>query len=100
MKTRNKILIIVTIVILIPLMWLYCYNNRKNCDNLPSLTSISQMEEAEINSFLPGYTAQQLINVWNEPDEKSPNEDIWYIGNRRLIVNYNNAGKVVICGLK
>ena len=100
MKTRSKILIIVTIVILIPLIWLYCYNNHKNCDNLPNLTTIAQMEESEINSILPGYTVQQLINVWNEPDKKSPNENIWYIGNRRLIVNYNNAGKVIICGLK
>lgn len=71
----------------------------KNTDNLPALSSISEMEEAAVNELLKGYHREQLIEVWGEPTNSSDNEDIWIIDNITLTVNTNNKDKVVVCGL-
>ena len=73
---------------------------RKSNDNLPSLTTIAEMSEAEVNSHLTGYKIIQLEEVWGEPDFNEANTAGWEIGNMTLTVNYKNNGVVVICGLK
>ena len=73
---------------------------RKNTDNLPTLTAISEMSEAEVNSLLPGYKINQLKSVWGEPDVSENNTVSWEMGDITLIVNYKNNGVVAICGLK
>ena len=73
---------------------------RKSNDNLPSLTTIAEMSEAEVNSLLPGYKIIQLEEVWGEPDFNVANIAGWEIGSVNLTVNYKNNGVVVICGLK
>ena len=68
-------------------------------DNLPNLTSIATIDEAEINELLVGYRKIQLREIWNEPDEANSNEDVWIINERTaLIVSYSNKDKVVVCG--
>lgn len=80
--------------------WFYGYYNRKSNDNLPSLDTIAEMDEADVNTLLMGYQRIQLIEVWGEPDNVQENEDIWKINDTiSLRVNSNNKGKVVICGL-
>ena len=68
-------------------------------DNLPNLTSIATIDEAEINELLVGYRKIQLREIWNEPDEANSNEDVWIINERTaLIISYSNKDKVVVCG--
>lgn len=99
---RKSLIVGITAIILVILVsvWLYGYHNRKSNDNLPSLTAIAQMDEAKVNSILPGYHIEQLREVWGKPDKSSNNEDLWKIDDKILIVNYNNLDEVVICGLK
>lgn len=82
------------------LVWFYGYYNHKSNDNLPALTAISEMSEAEVNSLLPGYKITQLKEVWGTPDDDRGAAAIWEIGNVTLIVNYKNNGVIAVCGLK
>lgn len=55
--------IFVSILVVITLaasVWFYGYYNQKNNDNLPSLSSVAKMEEAEVNELLVGYHKTQL----------------------------------------
>jgi len=94
--------ILVSILVVITLaasVWFYGYYNQKNNDNLPSLSSVAKMEEAEVNELLVGYHKTQLRTVWQEPDLINSNEDVWKIDGIILTVSYNNKDKVVVCGL-
>lgn len=102
MKKKTTILVIaIAIIALAVALWFYGYHNRKGNDNLPSLTSIAQMEEAEVNEIVCGYRREQLAEVWGAPDESSSMEDIWIIeDNITITVNYSNSDdKVVVCDL-
>ena len=93
--------IFVSILVVITLaasVWFYGYYNQKNNDNLPSLSSVAKMEEAEVNELLVGYHKTQLRTVWQEPDLINSNEDVWKIDGIILTVSYNNRDKVVVCG--
>ena len=100
---KKKLLIASSIILILALAvgaWFYGYYNRKSNDNLPSLATIAEMDEADVNTLLMGYKRIQLIEVWGEPDSIQPNEDIWIISDEvSLRVNSNNKGVVVICGL-
>lgn len=101
MKKKLTIAVIVVAVIVGAIFaWRVAYSMRKNTDNLPSLTAIAEMSEAEVNSLLPGYKINQLTTVWGEPDTSEENTVSWKIGDATLIVNYKNNGVVAICGLK
>lgn len=81
-------------------IWLYGYCNQKSSDNLPPLSSIAAMDEADVNELLAGYRRTQLKSVWQEPAFTNTNSDIWELGGRvTLEVSYNHKGKVVVCRL-
>ena len=99
MKKRGIVLTIILVIVLGISAWFYGYYNRKSNDNLPSLSLIAEMEEADVNELLSVYRRIQLRTVWDEPDFINSNEDIWKIDeSTSLIVSYNNRDKVVICG--
>ena len=101
MKKKLMIALIVIAVIAGSIFaWRVAYVMRKNTDNLPTLTAIAEMSEADVNSLLPGYKIDQLTTVWGEPDTSEENTVSWEIGDVTLIVNYKNNGVVAICGLK
>lgn len=100
---KKKLMVALAVVIVIVgaiFTWRVAYSMQKNTDNLPALTAIAEMSEAEVNSLLPGYKLNQLKSVWGEPDTSEDNAVTWEIGDIALIVNYKNNGVVAICGLK
>ncbi|WP_367924604.1 hypothetical protein [uncultured Ruthenibacterium sp.] len=92
--------IVIVVIAGIFAAWRIGYSVRKSNDNLPALTAIAEMSEAEVNNILPGYQINQLREVWGEPDESKEGEDRWKTGDVTLVVNYKNNGVVAICGLK
>ena len=100
---KKKLMITLSVIVVIVgaiFAWRIAYSIRKSNDNLPSLTSIAEMSESEVNSLLPGYKIVQLEEVWGAPDFSEENTASWKIGDITLVVNYKNNGVVVICGLK
>ena len=100
---KKKLIIALFVILVLRIVvgnWFYGYYNSKSNDNLPALSTITEMDEADVNTLLMGYKRIQLIEVWGEPDSVQPNEDIWIINDQvSLRVNSNNKGEVVICGL-
>ena len=98
MKKRAAVAVGILAVIALGIsVWFYAYYNQKSNDNLPSLSVIAEMEEADVNELLIGYHRAQLRTVWEEPDSINSNEDIWEINERMaLIVSYNNKDKAPI----
>ena len=101
MKKRATVIVGILAVIALGIsVWFYAYYNQKSNDNLPSLSAIAEMEEADVNELLIGYRRAQLRTVWEEPDSINSNEDIWEINERMaLVVSYNNKDNVVVCAL-
>lgn len=101
MKKKVKIVIIILLIVVLAVCaWFIGYYTRKSQDNLPSLESIAEMDEADINDLLVGYRNYQLDDVWEDPDIKSENTWIWKIDEHtQLQVSYNNKDKVVVCSL-
>lgn len=101
MKKKVKIAMIVFLIIVLAVCaWFIGYHTRKSQDNLPSLESIAEMDEADINDLLVGYRNYQLDDVWEDPDIKSDNTWIWKIDEHtQLQVSCNNKDKVVTCSL-
>ena len=99
MKKIKFVLILILLIVVAICAWFIGYHTRKSQDNLPSLESISKMDEAEINDILVGYRNYQLDDVWGQPDEKSSdNTWIWMIDEHTMLqVNSDNKDKVVIC---
>ena len=98
MKKKQIIALLVMIVTL-----LLCCTGcslRKSTAQLPALEELSEMSEADVNSLLPGYRIDQLIEVWGEPDVDEPNEARWRIGDVTLTVSYRPDDVVAVCGLK
>ena len=100
---KKKLITVLSVALILMIAvgtWFYGYYNRKSNDNLPALSTIAEMDEADVNTLLMGYKRIQLIEVWGEPDSVQPNEDIWIINDQvSLRVNSNNKGEVVIYGL-
>lgn len=101
---KKKVIIITAafaVAVLGVLLWFYGYYNNKSNDNLPNLTLLSEMDEAEVNKLLTGYRKIQLREVWKEPDKTASNEDVWIINeSTALIVSYDNRDKVAACGFQ
>ena len=99
-KTIKIGLVIVLIIAVAVCAWFIGYHTRKSQDNLPSLESIAEMDEADINDLLVGYGNYQLVDVWEDPDIKSDNTWIWKIDEHtQLQVSCNNKDKVVVSSL-
>ena len=101
MKKKVKIVIIILLIVVLAVCaWFIGYYTRKSQDNVPSLESIAEMDEADINDLLVGYRNYQLDDVWEDPDIKSENTWIWKIDEHtQLQVSCNNKDKVVVCSL-
>ena len=101
MKKKVKIVIIILLIVVLAVCaWFIGYHTRKSQDNLPSLESIAEMNEADINDLLVGYRNYQLDDVWEDPDIKSENTWIWKIDEHtQLQVSCNTKDKVVVCSL-
>lgn len=102
MKKKTAILVITAIGFLLAITaGFYTYRSRKTNDNLPALSVVAQMAEADINKTVCGYRRNQLNEVWGPPEESSLAEDIWTAGDGiTLTVNYHHGSdKAVLCGL-
>ena len=101
MKKKVKIVIIILLIVVLAVCaWFIGYHTRKSQDNLPSLESIAEMNEADINDLLVGYRNYQFDDVWEDPDIKSENTWIWKIDEHtQLQVSCNTKDKVVVCSL-
>ena len=98
MKKIKMSLILILIILTAICAWFIGYHTRKSQDNLPSLESISKMDEAEIKDILIGYRNHQLEDVWGEPDEvnSSGNTWIWMLSDHKILqVNCNNKNNIV-----
>ena len=102
MKKKLSVMAVIILALAICVSaWFYGYYNHKSNDNLPTLTAIAEMSEADVNSLLPGYHIDQLMEVWGKPDINEVNTVCWKIrSDITLVVSYKNNGIVVICGLK
>lgn len=95
---KKKFVIVLAIIVLAVAAWFYGYYTAKSNDNLPALDIVAEMEEEELNELLAGYRKVQLREVWQEPSESRPDEDVWRIEEKViLIVQYNDQDKVVAC---
>jgi len=96
-------LVIIAIVVGAIFAWRIAYKMQKNTDNLPALSMISEMDNAD---FLVGYRSNQLITVWGEPDEETPTTIgstllTWEIDDETtLIVHIDGKEKVAAYELK
>ena len=103
---KKKLMIVLIIVIVIAgaiFAWRIAYSLQKNTDNIPTLSMVSEMDDA---SFLVGYRSNQLITVWGEPDEETPTTVgttilTWKIDDDTiLIVHIDSNNKVASYELK
>lgn len=100
MKKSRLFTVIGVVIALCIAIALYMFVSLKSTKNIPDLSSITQMEEAEVNQLIVGYSRNQLIEVWGEPDISGNNEDRWQLSTTAtLVVNTNNKGEVVVCGI-
>lgn len=100
MKKSRLFTVIGVVIALCIAIALYMFVSPKSTKNIPDLSSIAQMEEAEVNQLIVGYSRNQLIEVWGEPDISGNNEDRWQLSTTAtLVVNTNNKGEVVVCGI-
>lgn len=93
---RKKILITVVIIAALIGLWFVGYYNHKSTSNLPQLSAIAEMDEADVNDLLVGYYRTQLPEVWGEPDPErsSGNTWVWVIDdNTMLSVSSNQVGE-------
>ena len=91
---------VLSIVLVLAMVLAFAGCGKKSIENIPSLETIMTMDEGDVNSILPGYTIDQLKEVWGAPNDNDMNASMWYLNDMRLIVNCNWLGEVVVCGLE
>lgn len=94
-NVRKCITALVVIGILIA-AWFVAYHNHKSTSNLPQLTAIALMDEADVNELLVGYYRTQLPDVWGGPDPELSGENTWVWkidDNTLLTVSSNKVGE-------
>lgn len=92
-----KKLIVLSLALVLTISLAGCGKN--NIEKLPSLETIAEMDEGDVNSILPGYKIDQLKEAWGAPNDSDEQTNVWYLGDVRLIVNTNWLGEVTVCGL-
>lgn len=99
-KKLTAVICVLAVIEIGILVGFYACLNQKSNDNLPTLSLIAEMDEADVNELLAGYRRSQLRTIWEEPTFTDTNSDIWEIdGKITLDVSYNNQEKVVVCRL-
>ena len=103
---KKKIISIIVAIVLILLairllfsLWLYCYHQNKNTDNLPYLIKITRMNQNEMDDLLIGYHRVQFLEVWDDPTYQTEYEDYWEIEGYTLILRYDEKEEVISCEL-
>ena len=94
-NVRKFITALVVIVILIA-AWFVAYHNHKSTSNLPQLSALTVMDEADVNELLVGYYRTQLPDVWGGPDPELSGENtwVWVIDEHTLLsVSSNKVGE-------
>ena len=94
-KVKKSIIVLFAIAILI-CAWFAAYYNHKSTSNLPQLSAIAQMDEADVNELLVGYYRTQLPDVWGGPDPELSGENTWVWkidDNTLLTVSSNKVGE-------
>lgn len=95
--TKGKKLVIAFVVIAVLVAaWFIAYYNHKSTSNLPQLSAIGQMDEADVNELLVGYYRTQLPDVWGGPDPDLSHENtwVWVIDDNTLLsVSSNKVGE-------
>ena len=96
MTTGKKIILALAAIIILIGAWFVAYHNHKSTSNLPQLSAIAQMDEADVNELLVGYYRTQLPDVWGGPDPELSGENtwVWVIDEHTLLsVSSNKVGE-------
>ena len=95
-KVTVTLLSLLLVIALAVTAWLWAYHHRKSNDNLPSLASLSKMDEEEITDLLTGYRQAQLHEVLGEPDGTlfGMYGEIWELDGAYLYVYYKDTSTV------
>ena len=94
-KVKKSIIVLFAIAIII-YAWFVAYYNHKSTSNLPQLSAIALMDEADVNELLVGYYRTQLPDVWGGPDPELSGENtwVWVIDEHTLLsVSTNKVGE-------
>ena len=96
MKNVRKFIIALVVICILIAAWFVAYNNHKSTSNLPQLSAIALMDEADVNELLIGYYRTQLPDVWGGPDPELSGENTWVWkidDNTLLTVSSNKVGE-------
>ena len=96
MTTGKKIILALAAIIILIGAWFVAYHNHKSTSNLPQLSAIAQMDEADVNELLVGYYRTQLPDVWGGPAPELSGENtwVWMVDEHTLLsVSTNKVGE-------
>ena len=92
----HKILLALAVIGILISAWFVAYRSHKSTSNLPQLSAIALMDEADVNELLVGYYRTQLPDVWGGPDPELSGENtwVWMIDEHTLLsVSTNKVGE-------
>lgn len=95
-KNIRKIALALAVIAILIAAWFVAYHNHKSTSNLPQLSAIATMDEADVNELLVGYYRTQLPDVWGGPDPELSGQNtwVWKIDeNTLLTVSSNKVGE-------
>ena len=84
------------IILIIVSVWYFFTFSYKN---FPTINEVKNMDEAQLTYILQGYKIGQLKEAWGIPTDSGLNESVWIIDDTKIIVYYNNFGKIVVCDI-
>lgn len=106
MKKKSQWIITITTAVFLSVftIWRIAYERTKNPDNIPSLAVIQTQGEDFANEKLEGFTGDQIIEIWGEPDGKLSGfwADIWEFDDNggAVILYYDPNGAVQTVKIK
>lgn len=96
MTKGKKIILALAVIAILIGAWFVAYRSHKSTSNLPQLSAIALMDEADVNELLVGYYRTQLPDVWGGPDPGLSGENtwVWVIDEHTLLsVSTNKVGE-------
>lgn len=96
MNKGKKIILALAVIVILIVAWFVAYHNHKSTSNLPHLSAIALMDEADVNELLFGYYRTQLPDVWGGPEPELSRENtwVWKIDDNTLLsVSSNKVGE-------